>query len=501
MKSNVLLLVRGVVVMAALMLLVMGAELVLDVSAGRYAVPRLAAFNAAEARHLNNALNRNFNQLVAVAFTTVAIAVPLTANMYSLKFLEFFIKDPVNAAVLTLVVFADLNNTWVGYSIKDDFTPVFGLHLSLGLAVAGFALLFPYLYYVFRFLHPNTLLERLEEEIYADLRAAARRPARAADYRRQVAEGIEHVANIAIRSIDRMDRNTAIESVLTLERMARAYWSHKPGLPAVWFHAEQSFFLGFSSQAVEDFTATRSWVEMKLFSQLRQVLSAAIPRVHDVVSSSAKTLRKLGLEPTARSQTALRAMVVEYFNTYIRLAITRRDVRSVFILFDQYRTYAEALNADDPGLVLEIAYYFQYYAQTARENGLNFIVEVVAHDLGALVRHVWQTGTPNRAGLLERLLRYDAVARPPLPGVKKAQAILASYFLLTGQAEPAALVRQSFVGLDPAFVGAIREDLLHVTREKYWEVNERRMNIDYVPDAQREKLGEFFEGLLSRESV
>ncbi len=495
MKRNVFILMRGVMLMAAVMLLIMAASLVIDLYTNHYPLDRLAAFNAGEARHLNNALNRNFNQLVAVAFTTVAIAVPLTANMYSLKFLEFFVKDPVNAAVLTLVVFADLNNTWMAHAIKDDFVPVFGLYVSFALVVLGFALLFPYLYYVFRFLHPNTLLERLEEEIFADLRAANRRPAHAAPYRRQVAEGIEHVANIAIRSIDRMDRNTAIESVLTLERVARVYWSHKPGLPAVWFQAEQSFFLGFSSLAVDDFTATRSWVEMKLFSQLRQVLSAAIPRVHDVVSSVAKTLRKLGLEEAARREAALRALVIEYFNTYIRLAITRKDARSVFILFDQYRNFAEALNADDPTLVLEIAYYFEYYGQVARENGLNFIVEAVAHDLGDLVRHVWLTGTPNRAGLLDHFLRYDAQARPPLPGVKKAQALLASYFLLTGEAEPAALIRGSFAGLDPRFVGAIRDDLLRITREKYWEVNERRMNIDYVPDAQRAKLREFFEAL------
>ena len=35
-------------------------------------------------------------------FTTVSIAVPLTANMYSLKFLEFFLKDRVNSGMLLL---------------------------------------------------------------------------------------------------------------------------------------------------------------------------------------------------------------------------------------------------------------------------------------------------------------------------------------------------------------------------------------------------------------
>jgi hypothetical protein len=79
--------------------------------------------------------------------------------------------------------------------------------------------------------------------------------------------------------------------------------------------------------------------------------------------------------------------------------------------------------------------------------------------------------------------------------VKKAQAILASYFLLKGEPAAVALIRQSFQGVDRALVASIEDDLLHVKREKYWEVSERRINIDYVPDPQRDKLEEFFAGL------
>ncbi len=79
--------------------------------------------------------------------------------------------------------------------------------------------------------------------------------------------------------------------------------------------------------------------------------------------------------------------------------------------------------------------------------------------------------------------------------MKKAQAILASYFLRAGQPEPAELIRRSFAGLPPAFVAEMQDDLLHVRREAYWEITEHSANIDYVPDAQREKLKEFFAGL------
>jgi uncharacterized membrane protein len=176
MGQNISTFARGVILMAAAFLLLISIELAVDLSSGGVPIDHLTTMTSNEARHLNNALNRNLNQLMAVAFTTVAIAVPLTANMYSLKFLEFFIKDRINAAVLTFVVFAGLNNTAIAWAIKDNFVPNTALLISLVLVAVSVALLFPYLYYIFRFLHPNTLLERLEAEITANLQPANCRP-------------------------------------------------------------------------------------------------------------------------------------------------------------------------------------------------------------------------------------------------------------------------------------------------------------------------------------
>lgn len=146
--------------------------------------------------------------------------------------------------------------------------------------------------------------------------------------------------------------------------------------------------------------------------------------------------------------------------------------------------------------MLEIAYYFEYYGQVAREQQMFFVVEVVAHDLGTLVEKAWESEVPNRQKLLERFLHFDQQAIPALSGVKKAQALLASYFLLAGQTEPANIIRESFQSLDPAFIQNLKKDLIQSTRQKFWEVSERRMNIDFVPTPQREKLQEFFESLL-----
>jgi len=142
-----------------------------------------------------------------------------------------------------------------------------------------------------------------------------------------------------------------------------------------------------------------------------------------------------------------------------------------------------------------VAGYFEYYAEVARDQNLLFLVEAVAHDLGALVESAWRANAPQRQQLLERFVVFDGRAPKPLSGVKRAQAILASYLLLNNHTGAADSLRQAFAALPPEFVRGLRDDLLRVTREKFWEVNERRLNVDYVPPAQRPILKTFLEGL------
>src|SRR5947207_7001361 len=107
-RSSLLSFLRGVVVMAALMLFVGGGAVLVDLARAGLPLARVWHLDVGDARNEINAMSRACNQLMAVVFTTVAIAVPLSANLYSLKFLEYFIKDRVNAAVLFLVVFSAL---------------------------------------------------------------------------------------------------------------------------------------------------------------------------------------------------------------------------------------------------------------------------------------------------------------------------------------------------------------------------------------------------------
>lgn len=454
-------------------------------------------FTAADGRNLVTGLNRNFNQLLAIVFTTVSIAVPLTANMYSVKMLELFIKDRINLTVLLAFAFAIPNNIWLLHSVKENYWPVFQVYLSLFMVLLYPALLVPYLYYIFQFLHPHTLLQRLVRQVTCETHAALRHPARADRHAGQALELIEHTASIGLRSIDRAERSTAVESVEALRSTLEDYWRHKAGLPAGWHETEGTHFRGFSEEAMLTLSRDRLTVEMKIFTQLRALLSSAVPRMHILVNAIAETTCELGLHPHARNDTACREMIMQYFNTFIRLSLNRKDHRSAFTLFNQYRRYAEEMLHDNPEHSLEIAFYFQYYAQAARDQGMPFVVETIAHDLGALVQEVWARRLPQRGKFLERFLEFETALGSSVPdGVKKAQALLAAFFRLQGEHEAAADLGRTFSRLSRDQLLVMQDDLLHVRKAHYWEINERMRNMDFVPDEQRREVGEFFATLL-----
>jgi hypothetical protein len=484
MPRDARLLVRSTLAIAAgIALLLLGQTLIELGGVGR-ALTAAGTFSMDDARLLVPALARVSNQLLAVVFTAVAIAVPLTANTYSVKLLEIFISDRVNRAVLLTFAFNVINNVWLQHALSLGGVPRLQIGVSMVLAVVTPSLLLPYLYYVFRFLQPESLLARLQTELRREVERARARPAEAPARAAAAQALVEHVGSVAIRSVDRSDRTTAVEAAHALREVVTWYRGAKAGLPDGWWTAGKTVSGCDGHEAV-------IWLEARVFSELRSLLSAAIPKMHAAVAAVADDAAAIGL--AARDDGEMDALVVDYFNTFVRLAINRKDVRSLFILFDRYRGYAVETVALRPERALEIGFYFQYYARASLDAGLPFAVETIAHDLAALVRRAWEARSPAREKLLERMLAFDREVSPkPLAGVKKALAILAGFYLLQGDEGAAERVAGAFRGLDRGFVDTLRDDIVHVRRERYWEVTDRRVNLDYVPADQREKVEAFF---------
>jgi hypothetical protein len=190
-------------------------------------------------------------------------------------------------------------------------------------------------------------------------------------------------------------------------------------------------------------------------------------------------------------------------NTYLRAALNARDVRTAYNVLNQYRQLAESMIRASGGApwlspMLEgLAGHFKYYAQLAQGQGLGFVAEAAAYDLSELCEVASQAQASCHDRLLAILLEIDKEAETraqekALRGVRKAQVKLATFYLLHGQPGRARAIYLDMAQESPERLRSLRDEMLAITSKQFWEVVDRGANFDYLDDARKAKLREFF---------
>ena len=72
-----------------------------------------------------------------------------------------------------------------------------------------------------------------------------------------------------------------------------------------------------------------------------------------------------------------------------------------------------------------------------------------------------------------------------LRGVRKAQAKLASYYLLHDQPARARRIYDDMASESPERLRSIRDEMLAITSKDFWEVVDRGTNFDYLSDERK----------------
>jgi len=192
-------------------------------------------------------------------------------------------------------------------------------------------------------------------------------------------------------------------------------------------------------------------------------------------------------------------LYMRFLNTYMRLGINGRDVRTCYNLLNEYRALAEsaAARADDE-VVLELAARIKYYGQLAFQFKLGFLLETAAYDLCELIEIVSDRESACHTHLLALFLELDRepeggkVQETSLRGVRKAQIKLALHYLANGKEDHARRIFEDMKSENPERLQGIRRELEAVESAEYWEVSDRGINFEWLDPERRAMLGTFF---------
>jgi len=480
---------------------------------------RLLAFDPDTLQNALGSLAQIIAAVLGIAITVVSIVVQLAANRYTPRVADMFFRDKTNLAVMGFFVISCINAVWVSLAVSRTYVPTATVLSTVMIVTASLLMLIPYFAYVFDFLDPEKVIDRIGQQTLRNALAGARAaradrgPSREAasgapgDARQgQTVTSMEQLADIAVNALSQKDKVIASDAIRALRLVIVKYLPEKAALAPAWFAIgkvlhDNPDFVALAPGSLEDLARDRTWLEWKGLRQLRGVFVEALkamPEMAHVVAIETRYVGEAALE--ARDEHVF-ALAVKFMNTYLRAALNARDVRCAYNVLNQYRQLAEATlrarDAVDLERVGEIAVRFKYYAQLAQTMGLGFIAETAAYDLSALCEVACDHGSSVHESLLATFLEIDKEAEDQaqeraLRGIRKAQAKLAAYYLLREMTGPARRIFNDMATESTERLRSIRDELLSITAKDFWEVTDRGTNFDYVDEARKAHLRQFF---------
>jgi hypothetical protein len=470
-----------------------------------------------DAETMQNALGTLAQVIAAVlgiAITVVSIVVQLAANRYTSRVTDMFFRDKTNLFVMGFFVVACIEALWVTFGVGKEFVPRGTITVALVMATASLLLLVPYFAYVFDFLDPEKVIARLGAQTLES--AAPRKRATQGDggaaaleaRQMRAVSGLEQLAGIAMNALAQKEKTIATDATVALRTVLVDYLPEKQGLPAAWFGLGRALrghpdFVAMAPESLDELASDRAWLEWMGLRQIREVFSEALKTLPEMTHVVAIDTRYVGEAAIDARDREVLALAIKFMNTYLRASLNARDVRTCYNVLHQYRQLAEAMvraPSPEPWLAAtlqEVAGHFKYYAQLAHGQGLGFVTETAAYDLCTLCELASELASPSHERLLAIFLEIDKEAETTaeekaLRGVRKAQAKLATFYLQRGEAAHARAIYDDMAQESPERLRSIRDELLAITSKHFWEVVDRGTNFDYIDDARKEKLREFF---------
>ncbi|MEZ4317330.1 MAG: DUF2254 family protein [Myxococcota bacterium] len=442
--------------------------------------------------------------ILGIAITVVAIIVELAANRYTPRITELFVNDRVNQTVMGFFVLTTVVVLLVNMSLYSGHHPLAMVWTSTALMTFSLLAILPYFVYVFDFLTPTQIVNRLQSRTTGAIGRAARGGG-IQGARHDVLLGVEQLGDITLNSIDTKDKPIAISTVEALAAVAQYAIEHKGACPDAWFDSRflannDQDFVALHEDMVVALEERRTWVEMKVLRQFQTVFGAAANRMRDINHLVGIETRRLAMVAHERGDQPSVAQSIRFMNTYLRASLNAHDVRTSYNLLNEYRVLAEEfLDAGAEDRLLEVATHIRFYGQLAFAMNTGFILETAAFDLCSLLERVHEKRSPCHDHMLigiflelDREPEGGKTQEASLRGVRKAQIKLATHYLVHGDEDSARRIHQDMRGERRERILSIRAELEAVTEQEYWEVSDRGINFEWLPPERRAMLPLFF---------
>jgi len=469
---------------------------------------RYVAFDSRSITDAVSALAGMTAAVFGIVVTVVSIVVQLSASRYS-GVTRMYLRDNVNLTVMAYYVITCVSGVWLSVSIQEAFVPRTALLAELVAVSLGIAMMAPYFGYVFWFLEPGNIIERIRREALDAVERGVSSNVRAvvSDAQIRVIAALEELTDVTRSSISNKDKVIAGLAVDSIKDLVLDYLTKKPASDSLWFQLGNAArsnpdFVAMDPESLIDLELRRSWFEWKALRQFLGIYNESLTAMRDIDYLVAIDTRYIGVAAADASDREVVRLALHYKNSFLRSTLNERDVRTSYNALNQYRLLIERLVRDESlkDMAIEAVGYLAYYGRMSFGMDQPFVTETIAYDFSTLCQVASECHASCESALLERFLQLDRPLRstseePALLGVRKAQVKLAAFYLSTGQVTKARLICEDMRQEPIERLSAIRSAIEGVVAKDFWVIIDRGRIFEYMPDAQRAALVQFFAWL------
>ena len=445
--------------------------------------------------------------VLGIVITVVSLLVQLTSERYT-GVAQMFLRDRTNVLVMAYYVVTCVVGVFTSLSLHAGYAPRATIVAVMVATVTGLVIMLPYFAYVFRFLEPTNLVERIQRDAVGDVMQAASEqdPQDIVEGQAPAIAALEELTDITSNSISGKDKIIASRAVDAIKDLVVGYLEVKHQAQPLWFQIGKRIqdnpdFVAMDPESLRELESDRTWLEWKALRQYLAISAEAQAEMPDINYLIAIDTRYVGEAAFARKDRAVVELAFRFMNSYLRAALNARAVRTAYNVLNQYRLLVESMiKAGAHDIALAGVRHMIYYGRTSYDMQLGFVTETVAYDVSALCElvHAQKQAGDLDDQMLAMLLDLDQPLRVKrqeagLQGIRKAQIKLACYYLASGDHPRAKAIADDMAGEDPARLLAIREQLSKVESKEFWEIIDRGRNFEYMPPKQKAQMGAFFE--------
>ncbi len=431
--------------------------------------------------------SRMINGAFGACMISIVLIVTLVSNLYTPRLVKLLVRHPF---VIGGLIFTTMTNLLI--VLGDLISPTHPLHhnmlfLVFSAIILSAAGLIPFLYFISQFLRPSYFLPVLRTSALKNLRKI-RGNAHEEKYYSGLFENIDIIANIALTAANRDDRQLMGLSLRMLHEILLEMISKEEGECSRWRKTNHRFLTGISLEGRDFLAEETTWPEAYLLGSQLRVLRGIPPKQNEVQAESCQQLRDSLTKAIDLGNWRVADLHRTLLNSYMRLAIDKRDLERYQGLSYTYRLIldAECARSEDLHPLAPWFASWEYYAFYAHDRGLTFGCATTLYDsgnllinlsrkneqvaidvLGNFVAATWKLGV-GAEGRLQR-----AALRVVVQTYWKAKA--------AGNELLASEIERRFLP-DAEIHARILDDIFSKRTGRHSEFNDRFLRFTYLPD-------------------